>query len=169
MIINERFEEPYNKFPPDGPLPSLSKSIITSKLSKKFWDATLYIHKSNSIKNKNQSYPIPFLQKESKRSSFQKKINTNCFNIKPEIKEERINKKDKYSFYTQRKSKSLNKHKNNKKYKDDKETFQLKQELIILENDINKKNIVINRQKELKDKLLKRIDQLEKLLNNFFD
>jgi len=35
MILNNRFEEPYNKFPGDGPIPLLSKPIVKSKLSKK--------------------------------------------------------------------------------------------------------------------------------------
>ena len=35
MILNENFEEPYNKFPPEGPLPFLSQAIVKSKLSNK--------------------------------------------------------------------------------------------------------------------------------------
>lgn len=36
MIINNNFEEPYNKFPPEGSVPILSKTLIKSKLSSKF-------------------------------------------------------------------------------------------------------------------------------------
>lgn len=39
MIINNNFEEPYNKFPPEGSVPILSKTIIKSKLSSKFSSA----------------------------------------------------------------------------------------------------------------------------------
>ena len=36
MIINNHFEDPYNKFAPDGSIPIISKSIVKSKLSNKF-------------------------------------------------------------------------------------------------------------------------------------
>jgi len=36
MIINNRFEDPYNKFAPEGSIPIISKSIVKSKLSNKF-------------------------------------------------------------------------------------------------------------------------------------
>jgi len=36
MILNNYFEEPFNKFPPDGNIPILSKSLVKSKLSSKF-------------------------------------------------------------------------------------------------------------------------------------
>ena len=35
MILNNHFEEPYNKFPPEGPLPFLSFPVIKSRLSPK--------------------------------------------------------------------------------------------------------------------------------------
>ena len=35
MILNEHFEEPYDKFPPEGPLPYLSLAVVKSKLSPK--------------------------------------------------------------------------------------------------------------------------------------
>ena len=35
MILNEYFEEPYDKFPPDGPLPYLSLPLVKSRLSPK--------------------------------------------------------------------------------------------------------------------------------------
>ena len=43
MILNNRYEEPYNKYPADGPLPLLSKPIVISKLSKKFWLYSEYL------------------------------------------------------------------------------------------------------------------------------
>lgn len=36
MILNNSFEEPYNKFPPEQHVPILSKSVVKSKLSGKF-------------------------------------------------------------------------------------------------------------------------------------
>ena len=36
MILNNNIEAPYNKFPPEGPVLIISKSIVKSKLSNKF-------------------------------------------------------------------------------------------------------------------------------------
>ena len=54
MILNNRFEEPYNKFPNDGPLPLLSKPIIKSKLSKKFWLYSQYLESQNYINSEDE-------------------------------------------------------------------------------------------------------------------
>jgi len=35
MLLNGHFEEPYNKFPPEGPLPFLSIPVVKSRLSPK--------------------------------------------------------------------------------------------------------------------------------------
>ena len=49
MLINKRIEEPYNRLPPEGPLPILSKTLIKSKLSPKFWKQTKNIYETNSF------------------------------------------------------------------------------------------------------------------------
>ena len=38
MILNNNFEPPYSKFPPDGPIAIISKSLVKAKLSKKFYE-----------------------------------------------------------------------------------------------------------------------------------
>ena len=40
MIINNIFEDPYNKFPSSAPIPLLSRPLVKSKLTKKFWKTT---------------------------------------------------------------------------------------------------------------------------------
>ena len=40
-VLNEHFEEPYNKFPPEGSVPILNKALVKSKLTKKFFEETL--------------------------------------------------------------------------------------------------------------------------------
>lgn len=40
MILNNSFEEPYNKFAPEGPVHIISKSIAKSRLTKKFSEIT---------------------------------------------------------------------------------------------------------------------------------
>ena len=43
MIINKKFESPYNKFPPQDSLPILSRPLVNSTLTDKFWKTTRYI------------------------------------------------------------------------------------------------------------------------------
>ena len=56
MILNNRFEEPYNKFPGDGPIQLLSKPIVKSKLSKKFWLYSQYLESQNLINNEEEIF-----------------------------------------------------------------------------------------------------------------
>ena len=51
-ILNEHFEDPYNKFPPEGSVPILNKALVKSKLSKKFFEETL-----NMQRNEGQLEP----------------------------------------------------------------------------------------------------------------
>ena len=56
MILNDHFEEPYNKFPPEGPLPFLSFPIVKSKLSPKIFNyAKLVFNSPSSQKKGNES------------------------------------------------------------------------------------------------------------------
>ena len=48
MLINNRVEEPYSRFPPEGHLPILNKTLVKSKLSQKFYKQTKYIYEPNS-------------------------------------------------------------------------------------------------------------------------
>ena len=48
MILNEHFEEPYNKFPPEGPLPFLSVSVVKSKLSPKIFNFSKLVLNNNT-------------------------------------------------------------------------------------------------------------------------
>ena len=54
MIINEHYEEPYNKLAPDGPLPQLQKHIVKSRLSKKFWILSNNILQKSLNSNENK-------------------------------------------------------------------------------------------------------------------
>ena len=52
-ILNEHFEEPYNKFPPEGSIPILNKALVKSKLSKKFFLETI---KMQNEQNEQETY-----------------------------------------------------------------------------------------------------------------
>lgn len=53
MLLNNRIEEPYNKIAPDGPLPTLSKTMVKSKLTQKFWKITQHIYDDNNKNHNN--------------------------------------------------------------------------------------------------------------------
>ena len=82
MIINEHYEEPYNRLPPDGPLALLQKHIVKSRLSKKFWNYAknifpkptknyenidININYNNKIKIGNDSSLIKYRYKNLKK------------------------------------------------------------------------------------------------------
>ena len=37
MLINNKLEEPFDKMPKDNDLPIISKTLVNSQLSSKFW------------------------------------------------------------------------------------------------------------------------------------
>jgi hypothetical protein len=56
-LLNNNFETPYNKFPADGPIPIISKSIVKAKLSKKFFEMTGSNEYSNDyVSKKNEMH-----------------------------------------------------------------------------------------------------------------
>ena len=56
MILNKRFEEPYNKFAPDGPIPILSKTLVKSRLSNKFWKCTQKLYEQINNQENEDNY-----------------------------------------------------------------------------------------------------------------
>ena len=57
-VLNEHFEYPYNKFPPEGSVPILNKALVKSQLSKKFFEEALKMQnegQSESINNNNEN------------------------------------------------------------------------------------------------------------------
>ena len=113
-ILNEHFEEPYNKFPPEGSVPILNKALVKSKLSKKFFEETMKMQNEEQIDNQknedNQSYNfnepnnnfnnignieihsnISNKKKlRNKNNNINNKINNNEFNNNEEMNEQSI-------------------------------------------------------------------------------
>ena len=84
MLINERIEEPYNKNPDDAPLQILSKTLVKSKLTLKFWESVKHIYNSTLIENKenkNNSNSPKKTKKQKDRKNINNK-NMNNINIK---------------------------------------------------------------------------------------
>ena len=86
MLINNRVEEPYNRLPPDGPLPILNKTLVKSKLSKKIYNQIKYIYEPNSKPLEQLSPPDNNKNTKTKNPENVKlenyKINNNNKNLK---------------------------------------------------------------------------------------
>ena len=54
MLLNGHFEDPYNKFPPEGPLPFISIPLVKSRLSPKILNYAKFVFNSdeNAFENK---------------------------------------------------------------------------------------------------------------------
>ena len=52
-VLNEHFEEPYNRFPPEGSVPILNKALVKSKLSKKFFQEALKMQSEGQNNDNN--------------------------------------------------------------------------------------------------------------------
>jgi hypothetical protein len=165
MILNNRYEEPYNKYPADGPLPLLSKPIVISKLSKKFW---LY---SEYLRNEEILSQEPSLEEnEDNYDNFEERYNErqiplnniNDIQIKEDMK---IRPKSNYEYggnYGKRKNNSKRNNRNNVQ-----EINHLNDIILKLQSELNKQDFIINSQINEKMKLAKRIHELEQVLKNF--
>ena len=75
-VLNEHFEYPYNKFPPEGSVPILNKALVKSQLSKKFFEEALKMQnegQSESINNNNES--------NNNNQNYRKNIQNQNYNI----------------------------------------------------------------------------------------
>ena len=92
-VLNERFEEPYNKFAPEGAIPIINKTIVKSKLSPKFLRSTISMQNQNVNVRQDRSYQ-PSQKKENSfnRSIKQKEtdININISNIRAQNDNEQL-------------------------------------------------------------------------------
>ena len=88
-ILNEHFEEPYNKFPPEGSVPILNKALVKSKLSKKFFEETIKMQNEEQFEQQNneenQNYNDNNINNtnignKKKLRNQNKKFNSNDFN-----------------------------------------------------------------------------------------
>ena len=167
MTINNRFEEPYNKFPKDGPIPLLSKPLVISKLSKKFWLYTQYLRNQNLLKNEeyldeqeeNLNMSNNDYEDNNFGEQFQRKEDIN-FNINKNIRKG-IRPKSTVN------NGNYKARKNNRNFENENEINELKEIIFRLKKELNKQDFIINSQINEKLKLQKRIQDLEQVLKNF--
>ena len=173
MLINNRFEEPYNKFPPDGPLPILSKALVKSKLTKKFWQYTRHIYDNvamvspplpNEVEIEEQTHNYPN-NKNKKRPKTPSDTHLNLNTIK-------LNKGIDFTFgksnnLDEKINNIVNNARNQKNIEKNMEVDILKEAIIKLEDDLSKKDAIIAEQRKEKIKLTQRIEELERMLASF--
>lgn len=143
-ILNERFEEPYNKFAPEGAIPIINKTLVKAKLSQKFLKNTDNIFKPK-VENENKDFiniQHDYLNNKSINSSnhAQSYINSNNNNshINPNNGGTNMNE-------------------------------QLKKMMAQFEAENKKKDAIIQKLTEDKLKYEKRIQELEKMLSTFME
>ena len=154
-VLNKHFEDPYNKFPGDGPVPILSKTLVKSKLSKKFIKNSEKIQNElNSIENINK---YEELQRQNQQQiSPQQNINNNNNNNN---KKNNIPFVDNFGEIQYDNIVMKNKANNN----------DLKEYINILETKLKEKDKEIDKLKEDKKKLEKRVEEIEKMLNSLME
>lgn len=89
-VLNEHFEEPYNKFPPEGSVPILNKTLVKSRLSSKFFQETFNLEgdedANNNMNNINSSISTNKKDKNTKSKSINYETNESPNELK--IREE---------------------------------------------------------------------------------
>ena len=145
MIINERYEEPYNKFAPDGPLPIMPKHIVKSRLTKKFWYFTKTLHNKPQVYDDGSSYNINSLSMNIDNKNIRLKTPDNKYRYKYGNKNTHF-----YEMINKCNNPDL-----------------LNKIIERLENKISKADEVIIQQEEERNQLLQKIEKLEKLIQPY--
>ena len=166
MIINKHFEEPYNKFAPEGPIPVLSKTIVKSKLSNKFWKSTQKIYDEvNNPDQENLNYDINKINNLNLNNALNNNTNDE-YEKQNQIKED-LKKNKQNKLKSGQKNLNINYAEINEKLKN--EIEEMKNIISNLQNELNKKDMIIENQNNEKIKLTKRVEELESMLSQYLE
>ena len=161
MIINNIYEDPYNKFPSSAPIPLLSRPLVKSKLTQKFWKTTQNIFESTLKEDF-----IHFDNKNLKEAFTDEKNKNNIIN---DINENKLKNSSNNKYLEMYKDDALNNDNleinlNNNKISelDEKKLLFEKCKALKLKND-NLDKIIIQQEEE-NTTLINRINELEKIL-----
>ena len=179
MILNNRFEEPYNKFAPEGPIPVLSKTLVKSRLSTKFWKATQRIYDAvNNVNNVN--YEEDMYQQPQNMMMPPQQVNENNFErefenypVNQQIRNPAVAngqqklKSNKNKYFQNNNIINNNDYQGNNNNATNEELQNMKNLILKLQNDLAQKDNIIQNQKEEKLRLTKRVDELERMLSTF--
>ena len=194
MVLNNRFEEPYNKFPGDGPIPLLSKPVVKSKLSKKFWLYSQYLESQNLLKSEDDFSSYDNYNNNiniEDNNNYNNNINNDMENVnkkkfrinyrRPKTSDIKLSNKNmnrlnnninnnininKYN-ENRKLNKSKKKYQNQNNKKEIDEINRLNEIILNLQYELNRQDFIINNQINEKLRLQKRINELENVLKNF--
>ena len=152
-ILNNHFEEPYNKFPPEGSVPILNKALVKSRLSKKFFEETL-----NMQKNEEQFEP---------KQQNMDNINEDNEEYENENESNDNNKNNNFNKNKLRNNNNVNKF--NVSNENIKIINNQKQEINRLNDLLNQKNIEIDTLIKEKNQMQSHIEELEQMINKFMN
>ena len=172
-ILNEHFEEPYNKFPPEGSVPILNKALVKSKLSKKFFEETMRMQNEEQIENQsneeNQSYNF----KESNNNN----NNVNMGGMIMGNNNMHTNVSNKKNLRNKNNNNNINNINNNNELNDNEEINEQsikiineqQKEIDRLNEVLKEKDIEIDTLIREKGQMQKHIDELEQMIGKFME
>ena len=150
-ILNEHFEEPYNKFPPEGSVPILNKALVKSKLSKKFFEEA-------------------FKMQNEEQQQGQIDNNENMNNQKFESNKSNNNIKNQNFYNFNNANKNININNNNKISEGNEEIInEQKKEIERLNTLLQQKDLEIGNLINEKNKMKEYIEVLEQKINSFME
>ena len=95
-VLNEHFEYPYNKFPPEGSVPILNKALVKSQLSKKFFiEASKIQNEEQNESNNNNNNTNNDIKNVINNQNYNANNEDNNNNVINEGNEEIINEQRK--------------------------------------------------------------------------
>ena len=150
-ILNEHFEEPYNKFPPEGSVPILNKALVKSKLSKKFFEEAF------KMQNEEQQQGQIDNNENMNNQKFENNKNNNIQN---------------QNFYNYNNTnKIINNASNNNKISEGNEEIinEQKKEIERLNSLLQQKDLEIGNLINEKNKMKEYIEVLEQKINSFME
>ena len=150
-ILNEHFEEPYNKFPPEGSVPILNKALVKSKLSKKFFEEAF------KMQNEEQQQGQIDNNENMNNQKFENNKNNN------------IQNQNFYNFNNT--NKIINNASNNNKISEGNEEIinEQKKEIERLNSLLQQKDLEIGNLINEKNKMKEYIEVLEQKINSFME
>lgn len=153
-MLNERFEDPYNRFAPEGTVPIINKTIVKSKLSPKFLKSAVSQPINSQLQPKKADAPPKNNNSLPKKSSAQKMQKKNI--QLPKEREFNITMGKNFV-----ETEPIVYEKGNEE--------ELKKIIDKLQDENRNKDNLINQLKNDKLKMEKRIQELEKMLSGFVE
>ncbi len=152
-VLNQRFEEPYDKFPKDGPIPIINKTLVRSKLSAKFFKESAELQNQN-FENNNNDRVIEEPELEDRLNSNENIDNSDNNNFNAVVDTNGNIDYDKTV-----------KNKEGKK----KEIEELKELIERLKTEVVQRDETLNKLNVKKEKIEKNIFELEKMLSQYLE